>query len=273
MASLDASASGGRKRPMEILSLGPSRTATASMAAAYETLGVPTYHGYRLITYPEEGAAWERAADAKFFNKGQPLTREEWDEALFKDFGALADICFMFWEELLEAYPEAKVVLVERDVDAWWKSFSEGILPGLYSKKVDFIVNYVEPAVGPRTAHACRKMYGGYLGSGWGPEQVEVIKANAKDRYREHFRRIREVVPKERLLNYELGSGWGPLCEFLDKPVPDVPFPRVNEAEIVQRRIKGATSETMMGGLRALGLYVIAPMAVVGAAWYMRSLR
>ncbi|KAI7285952.1 hypothetical protein D0864_02426 [Hortaea werneckii] len=273
MASQDVSASGGRKRPMEILSLGPSRTATASMAAAYEVLGVPTYHGYRLITYPEEGAAWERAADAKFFNKGQPLTREEWDEALFKDFAALADICFMFWEELLEAYPEAKVVLVERDVDAWWKSFSEGILPGLYSKKVDFIVNYVEPAVGPRTAHACRKMYGGYLGSGWGPEQLEVIKANAKDRYREHFRRIREVVPKERLLNYELGSGWEPLCEFLDKPVPDVPFPRVNEAEIVQRRIKEATTETMMGGIRALGLYVIAPMAVVGAAWYMRSLR
>lgn len=114
----------------------------------------------------------------------------------------------MFWEELLEAYPEAKVVLVERDVDAWWKSFSEGILPGLYSKKVDFIINYVEPAVGPRTAHACRKMYGGYLGSGWGPEQLEVIKANAKDRYREHFRRIREAVPKDRLLNYELGSGW-----------------------------------------------------------------
>lgn len=55
--------------------------------------------------------------------------------------------------------------------------------------------------------------------------------------------------------------------------MPDVPFPRVNEAEIVQRRIKEATSETMMGGLRALGLYVIAPMAVVGAAWYMRSLR
>ncbi|KAI7487475.1 hypothetical protein KC351_g2634 [Hortaea werneckii] len=254
MATTDASPAGGRKRPMEILSLGPSRTATASMAAAYEVLGVPTYHGYRLITYPEEGAAWERAADAKFFNKGQPLTREEWDEALFKDFAALADICFMFWEELLEAYPEAKVVLVERDVDAWWKSFSEGILPGLYSKKVDFIVNYVEPAVGPRTAHACRKMYGGYLGSGWGPEQLEVIKANAKDRYREHFRRIREVVPRERLLNYELGSGWGPLCEFLDKPVPDVPFPRVNEAEIVQRRIKEATTETMMGGIRALGL-------------------
>lgn len=36
---------------MEILSLGPSRTATASMAEAYEVLGIPTYHGYRLITY------------------------------------------------------------------------------------------------------------------------------------------------------------------------------------------------------------------------------
>jgi hypothetical protein len=36
------------------------------------------------------------------------------------------------------------------------------------------------------------------------------------------------LVPKERLLEWEIGDGWGPLCEFLGKPVPEVPFPHAN---------------------------------------------
>ena len=40
---------------------------------------------------------------------------------------------------------------------------------------------------------------------------------------------FKELVPPERLLLYRLGSGWGPLCEFLGDKVPDGPFPRGNE--------------------------------------------
>ncbi|CCW71966.1 unnamed protein product [Phytomonas sp. Hart1] len=32
-------------------------------------------------------------------------------------------------------------------------------------------------------------------------------------------------VPAERLLVYRYGDGWGPLCAFLEKPIPDDPFP------------------------------------------------
>lgn len=41
---------------------------------------------------------------------------------------------------------------------------------------------------------------------------------------------MRNLVPKERLLEVELGSGWEPLCKFLGKPIPKEPFPHVNEA-------------------------------------------
>ncbi len=41
-------------------------------------------------------------------------------------------------------------------------------------------------------------------------------------------------TPKDRLLEYQLADGWGPLCDFLGKPVPDVPFPRVNNSEALQ---------------------------------------
>ena len=46
-----------------------------------------------------------------------------------------------------------------------------------------------------------------------------------------HNEHIRSVVPKERLLEYNLGDGWGPLCKFLGKPVPDEPYPWINEGD------------------------------------------
>lgn len=48
--------------------------------------------------------------------------------------------------------------------------------------------------------------------------------------YITHYSHVRHVVPKERLLEFESKDGWGPLCEFLGKPVPGEEYPRVNDA-------------------------------------------
>ncbi len=37
--------------------------------------------------------------------------------------------------------------------------------------------------------------------------------------------------PPEKLLVFEVSEGWEPLCRFLGKPIPDVPFPRINDGE------------------------------------------
>lgn len=60
--------------------------------------------------------------------------------------------------------------------------------------------------------------------------------AKAKMRFAEHYEHIREIVPKEKLLEMELGDGWEPLCKFLDVPVPDLPYPRSNDSEVFQGR-------------------------------------
>jgi hypothetical protein len=50
--------------------------------------------------------------------------------------------------------------------------------------------------------------------------------------YLNHYADVRRKVPKERLLEFEAKDGWGPLCEFLGKPVPkDEPYPRVNDGQ------------------------------------------
>jgi hypothetical protein len=51
-----------------------------------------------------------------------------------------------------------------------------------------------------------------------------------------HYEQVRHSVPKDRLLEHRVGEGWEHLCTFLGKPVPEVPFPKVNDAgEYVSR--------------------------------------
>lgn len=47
----------------------------------------------------------------------------------------------------------------------------------------------------------------------------------------EHYEHVRAIVPKERLLEFDLKDGWAPLCEFLDVKAPDEPYPKVNDSK------------------------------------------
>ena len=44
---------------------------------------------------------------------------------------------------------------------------------------------------------------------------------------------MKSVVPKDQLLVFDVSEGWEPLCKFLDLPVPDVPFPNINDRQEV----------------------------------------
>jgi hypothetical protein len=57
------------------------------------------------------------------------------------------------------------------------------------------------------------------------------LEKRARQGYRDHYAISRDLVPKDRLLEYKLGSGLEPLCEILGKPVPDEPFPHLNESK------------------------------------------
>jgi hypothetical protein len=54
-------------------------------------------------------------------------------------------------------------------------------------------------------------------------------KQHALEVYHRHVDAVRAKVPADRLLVYQVGEGWEPLCRFLDVPVPEVPFPHLND--------------------------------------------
>ena len=87
------------------------------MQLALSILGYPCYHGFTLIADIRDTEFWNRALDAKLYGKENLFSRANWDQ-LPGNYSAVSDLpAIAFAEDLLHCYPDAKVVLVERDIE------------------------------------------------------------------------------------------------------------------------------------------------------------
>lgn len=95
---------------------------------------------------------------------------------------------------------------------------------------------------------------------------------NAKRIRKEHYATIRGAVESERLLEWKVQDGWEPLCRFLEKPVPDVEFPRGNSPEKMLEKGERIRDEARRKAYRKLGglLLMLASVGVASFA-YLRS--
>ncbi|KAJ7457748.1 hypothetical protein FB451DRAFT_1047209 [Mycena latifolia] len=222
-----------RTVPMKVLALGFCRTGTASMRSALETLGYKdTHHMQTVLANPIEVEMWTEAVDAKFFGKGKPYGREEWDQLLGNCQAVTDAPAILFSEELVAAYPDAQVVLTNRDPERWWKSYNESLGAVFRSKRV-MLACWLEPAHFGKVLTFADQTMVALLGS-----HVKHAKEDeSKARFIAHYESIRRMVPKEMLLEYEVGEGWDRLCAFLGNDIPDTNFPRVNDTLAVKQRI------------------------------------
>ncbi|KAK2863655.1 hypothetical protein FQN49_004121 [Arthroderma sp. PD_2] len=255
---------------MKVLSLGLPRTGTLSMAKALTLLGYKNVHHTLTDTdYGEE--AWRvfnRAADAIFPSlptyTGQPFSREQWDEVYGFREGA-TEVASVFGPQLVKAYPDAKVILVIRDYDRWFKSVDEVVIKGMWAPLTTFFMISVYPLLGMTGMIGMRKATLGFFHA----KDVEEVRRNARAAYDRHHREIQEMVPPDQLLLYKMGDGWGPLCEFLGKPVPDEAFPWVNEeAELKKNGMKMLRSQLGAAAL-VLAPWVLGAGAVGVGSWTM----
>ncbi|GAA4902088.1 sulfotransferase [Streptomonospora salina] len=70
------------------------------------------------------------------------------------------------------------------------------------------------------------------------PDEGEAVAA-----FERHRAAVVEAGPAERLLVYELGQGWGPLCAFVGAGEPETPFPHLNDTEAMH----GVTADMAAG--------------------------
>ena len=211
--------------PMEVLALGYSRTGTLSMRSALETLGYPNpYHFSSFYDNVRDCDIWLELIAAKFEGKGE-VTKRQFD-GLLGHCGAVTDMpCHLFAAELIDFYPDAKVVLVEREIESWYRSWS-AFLDNAFDPILPFLARF-DPYWMRRIVSVGIAGVDKQVGSAKG---LKAAKARSKEEYRKHYALVRSLVPKDRLLEFQLSDGWGPLCEFLGKPVPESPFPHVNDS-------------------------------------------
>ncbi|POR31922.1 Uncharacterized protein TPAR_07871 [Tolypocladium paradoxum] len=222
-----------RSQTIQVIGAGYSRTGTVSMALALETLlGGPVMHGGTHLFGRED--AYTRLWCDVFRNRNdKPVLMKLLREATAGFVGITDAPGTMFLPELLELYPNAKVVLVTRDPDRWLKSME----PIMKNAGINALV--LKTLLFPCPTWR------------WAPTFLQHMLLLKHNDY------VRAQVPPQKLLTMELKQGWEPLAEFLGKPVPQAPFPRANDSEAVEayaKRIFLTAGLTWAGILSGAGI-------------------
>jgi hypothetical protein len=217
---------------VKLIGAGFPRTGTLSQKLALELLGVgPCYHMVNVLADLPQAALWERALDGE----------SPWSE-LFDGYNSTVDWPGgYFYKELMEEYPDAKVLLSTREPDAWEKSMRDTVWAVRNGRSVMRSLSDARGEVDADWAGFLR-MIDGLLWTGNGSfADCHADPRHLIEGMHRHEDEVRRTVPPGRLLEWRVTEGWEPLCEFLEVPVPDIPFPRVNDSrEFVDRVIDGA---------------------------------
>lgn len=225
---------------MQVIGAGFGRTGTLSLKRALEDLGFgPTYHMQEAMRRPAHVQRWLDYADTG---------RVDWD-ALFADFGSGVDypVCCA-WQQLAAHFPDARVVLTVRDPARWWESTNSTIY-GFQSAFAPWFQRAV-PAAGRFVEMVDRLVWDGVFDGRF------TDRDHAIEVFNQHVHHVRSACAPERLLVFDVADGWDPLCAFLDVPVPDHPFPHLNDAAVTRRVVN-----TVRWGTRLIPVVAAAALA------------
>jgi hypothetical protein len=212
---------------VKVIGAGLPRTGTLSQKIALEMLGLgPCYHMVDVLSDLDEAPRWRRALDGEL-SPGEIL----------EGFQATVDWPgSYFYKDLIERYPDAKVLLSVRDADAWAKSMRDTIWGIFYDDVLMRHLSSARACLDPQWRGYTEMMKEMWRRSGLldGEQTTAEHMIAAFRRYNDE---VQAVVPADRLLVWSVTDGWEPLCAFLGLPVPDAPFPRVNDSREFAQRI------------------------------------
>jgi hypothetical protein len=196
---------------MKIFCIGLSKTGTTSLTDALRILGCDAVHWY----------ATKRAF--RYIDEGVDI---DWD--FFEQHDAFADTPIArIYRQLDARYPHARFILTLRDPDAWLASFKDQFAPG---------------GLDAFSARLHQDLYGT---ASYDADLCRAALLRHQAEVERHF-----AGREQSLLTLDItrGDGWEVLCNFLDRPVPEVPFPyRFSKRE---RYSQTATSKPLAEWLR-----------------------
>ena len=201
---------------LKVIGTGFGRTGTDSMREALNILGFgPTHHMFEVHDSPHQTEIWRALVKG-----GIP----DWDQ-LFEGYHACVDWpSAHYWRDLIEYYPNAKVILTQRPAEAWWRSMENTILE-FANAPDDPDMFFTQKLVGDI-------VFGGR----------PVTRDRAIAIYEAHIQDVKDTVPEHRLLIYNLGDGWDPLCKHLEVEIPMQDYPNRNAKKSFDNRIEAQQS-------------------------------
>lgn len=232
--------------PLQVIGAGYFRTGTLSTKRALEQLGFgPCYHmeevfkaGDAHVKFWSDVHAGKSVDFREFFSEYQATT----------DFPACA-----YYRELMEAFPDAKVIVTVRDPSDWHRSCMQTVYRFSHGWPAYVLWLYL-PFV-RRRLNMIQSIWDVYFGGQF--SNAEITKA----RFIAHIEQVKSIVPANKLLIFNVAEGWEPLCRFLQVPIPATPFPNSNdsvdfEKNFSSQRFLASVFAACSVGVLGLGVWV-----------------
>ncbi len=209
---------------IKIIGAGFPRTGTNTLRESLELLGYSkTYHMKQLLVHPENLHYWTTLKATGTTN---------W-EALYDGYEATVDFpCYPWYKQHMKQYPDAKVILSTRPFEKWYESFYSTIWKAQNPPESERIAMGEKIAANPRLQSVMQVM--GFAKQTINEEhfQGKFLDKEFMERvFNDHNEKVKNYVPADKLLVYDVCEGWEPLCNFLDVEVPGEPLPHTNKKE------------------------------------------
>ena len=212
---------------MKLIGAGLPRTATTTQMIALEMLGLPSYHMRDMMADPATSIPqWRKAIEGN----------ADWDEILAGKESVVDWPGSYHWRELMDVYPDAKVLLSVRSPQSWVESMNNTIAQIWFGDTIMHHLAWAQYKIDPLYA-----AWLDLLNDMWAKADIMVNSngdpgemAAGMERWNQD---VIDTVPSDRLLVWYPTDGWEPLCDLLEVDVPDAPMPNVNDTENFQRNL------------------------------------
>ena len=175
---------------LKVIGAGFGRTGTTSLKLALEQLGFDKCYHMREVMKKHKAKVWYE------IRQGKPV---DWDK-IFKGYQATVDWpgC-VFYKELMEQYPEAKVLLSVRDPDKWYESSLNTIYPA--TKRFPAWTSWFISPMKYTPLMVNRVIWDGVFGGKFEDREYAI------NVFKQHIEEVKRYVPPDKLLVYEARMG------------------------------------------------------------------
>lgn len=207
---------------LKLINAGLGRTGTTSLKVALERLGFgPCYHMFDIVSSEERLEQW-----VKIVCEAQ---RPDW-EAVFDGYTCAVDgPAALYYRQIMEAFPEAKVILTVRDAESWYQSTSDTLYQFALKARES------PQEMGPMQAQLYRVtntlVWNGLFGGRFSDREYAI------EVFRDRNQAVVRSVGPDNVLVYDVKQGWGPLCGFLGVDPPEEDFPHANDTESMRGQL------------------------------------